>query len=253
MNSRTIIGIGALAAVCCTSPTWAESETREVDEFEEVSFALPFDVEFVASDELFVTLEGDEDTIEEIITEVKGDTLRISKESKWFDWSDEEVHVTVGYNKLSAISMSGSGDGFAEYIEADDMNIRIAGSASLEIDKLVCNDLAISISGSGDVNLNELEADSMGTKIAGSGDVDVAGQVVSQEISINGSGDHNARELRSQEAEVSIHGSGDVGVWTVASLSASVMGSGDIEYYGDPKLEERIRGSGTVERLGDEP
>jgi hypothetical protein len=253
MYSRTIIGISSIVAFCCAPLAWAESEQREVDEFEEVSFALPFDVEFVASDEFYVKLVGDEDTIDEIITEVKGDTLKIHKESKWFDWSDEEVQVTVGYNKLSAISMAGSGDGFAEEIEADDMNLRIAGSASLEINKLVCNDLKISIAGSGNVNLNELEADSMSTKIAGSGDVDVAGEVVSQEVSINGSGDHNARELRSQEADVSIHGSGDVGVWTVASLNASVMGSGDIEYYGDPKLEERIRGSGNIERLGDEP
>ena len=251
MNSKIIVGV--TIALLSASITWADTETRELDEFDSITFALPNSVEFVVSDEPFVTLEGDEDTIEEITTKVRGNALKISKESDWFDWSNKEVHVTIGYQKLSSITLAGSGDGFAKNMEADKLNLRIAGSASLELDGLTCNDLEISIAGSGNININDLEADSISTRIAGSGDVEVTGRVVSQKISIAGSGDLNARELRSQETEVNIKGSGDVEVWTVASLEANVMGSGDIEYYGDPKIRERIRGSGNLHRRGDIP
>lgn len=251
MNSKIMIGV--VMALLSAPLTWAETETREVDEFDAVNFALPFSVEFVVSDEPFVTLEGDEDTIEEITTKVRGGTLKITKDSDWFDWSDEEVHVTIGYQNLSSITLAGSGDGYAKNMEADKLTLRITGSAGLELDNLTCNDLEISIAGSGNVNINDLEADSISTRIAGSGDVEVTGRVVSQKISIAGSGDLNARELRAQETEVNIKGSGDVEVWTIASLDANVMGSGDIEYYGDPKVRERILGSGNLERRGDRP
>lgn len=243
--------IATLALLTAIPSTWAE--TRELSDFDAVAYMLPFDVEFVISDEPYVTLEGDQDTIDEVITEVEDGTLRITKNDGWFDWSDEEIYLTIGYQRLTAISMSGSGDGYAKEVEADDLSLRIAGSASLEIDSLICNDLEIKIAGSGNVNLNDLEADAMTTKIAGAGDVEVSGRVVSQSISISGSGDHNARDLRSQEADIKVQGSGDVEVWAVASLNAMVMGSGDIDYYGDPEINERIMGSGSVERRGDEP
>jgi len=239
------------ALVIAAPFTWAQE--REVGDFDGVKYALPFEVEFVAANDPYVRLEGDEDTIDEIVTEVNDGTLNIHKESSWFDLSDETVIVTVGYTNLSSINMSGSGDGYAEDMESEEMSLKIAGSANLEIDRLACNDLIISIAGSGDVNLNELEADTMHTKIAGSGSVEVVGRVVSQKISIAGSGDHMAGELRSQEADVSVAGSGDVEVWAMASLNAKVVGSGDIAYYGSPKVHEQIVGSGDLQHRGDTP
>jgi hypothetical protein len=179
MKSHIVIATLLTVSASCV---WAATETREVDEFEKVSFELPFNVEFVASDEPYVSFEGDADTIDEIITEVKGDTLKIHKDNKWFDWSDDEIHVTVGFENLSAIRMAGSGDGFAQDLQSDKMHLDIAGSAGLEIESLTCNDLEISIAGSGNINLNNLEADSMSTRIAGAGDVEVNGSVVSQNI-----------------------------------------------------------------------
>ncbi len=244
--------IAAVALLVGTN-AWAETEKRDMDEFTKIAYSLPFEVEFVVADEHFVTLEGDADTIDEITTEVDGDTLKIYKEDSWFDWSDETIVLTVGFEEVSSVRMSGSGDGFAEIFESDEFAIKIAGSALLEIEKLICNDLAIAIAGSGDVQLSDVEADTLTTSIAGSGNVDVSGRVVSQKISISGSGDHNARDLRSQEADISVRGSGDVEVWAVAELDASVMGSGDISYYGNPKVDESIMGSGSLERRGDEP
>ncbi len=242
-----------LVAMLASPAAWSATETRELDSFEAISFELPFNVEFVVSDEPFVTLEGDEDTMDEIITDVRKNTLKIRKENSWFDWSDEEVHVTVGYQQLSKITMAGSGDGFAEDMEADELALRIAGSADLEIDNLIANDLKISISGSGNVTLNALDADSISTSIQGAGDVELTGRVVSQKISISGSGDHNARDLHTQETDIKVQGSGDVEVWADASLNATIMGSGDIQYYGSPSLSERIMGSGNIQHRGDEP
>lgn len=229
------------------------ADTREVADFRVVSYALPSNVELVAAKDPYVLLEGDQDTIDEIITEVNGDTLNIRKDNRWFDWSDEEIFVTIGYTELSAVHMNGSGDAYAQELHADDLRIKISGSAGVEIDRLVSNDVGISISGSGNVNLNDLDADILRTDIAGSGNVDVGGSVVTQTITIAGSGDYKARELRSQEADVDIKGSGDAAVWALASLKVEIMGSGDIEYYGEPHLSKRIMGSGNIKHRGPAP
>lgn len=230
----------------------ADSETRVVDEFSEIKYMLPFDVEFVIADEHYVKLEGDEDTIEEIQTEVRGDTLRVYKENSWFNWSQGKVVITIGFSELEGITMAGSGDGFVELLEAEELTLKITGSANLEVETLEADEVKLSVAGSGNIEIEEADVDTIDSTIAGSGDITLAGRAITQDVSVNGSGDHQAEDLRTQETSASIRGSGDVTVWAEARLSASVVGSGDVEYYGSPEVKERIVGSGSLTQLDKE-
>ncbi len=247
--------ITAIILTLIAGVAYAATDRQDLDDFDRVVFALPYEVDFVVADEPFVTFEGDEDAIQDIIVEQKGDTLKLRREEKWFGWSDSkgDVVVTIGYQELEAITMAGSGDGHAELLEGDELKLSITGSANIEVDKVAANEVDISIAGAGNVEIHDLSADSISSKIAGSGDIELSGRVVTQKISIAGSGDHQAGELRTQETTASIRGSGDIAVWAEARLSANVAGSGDIEYYGDPELEERIYGSGDLVRIGSSP
>ncbi|MFT7651544.1 MAG: hypothetical protein ACI9ON_000639 [Limisphaerales bacterium] len=242
-----------LAMLAFALPAFAATEKIELDAFTEVTFTLPFEVEFVNADEHYITLEGDADSIEEIRTRVKGDNLKVYKDNSWFDWNNDNIVVTIGYQTLDAITLAGSGDGFAELLEAEEFTLRITGSSNMEIESMKVDELEISIAGSGNVEVHKLDADKVNSKIAGSGDIELAGRVVSQEISISGSGDHDAGELRSQETTASVRGSGDIRVWAEANLAVSIVGSGDLKYYGEPILKERIVGSGSIVHLGSEP
>lgn len=243
--------LGAVAVISATH-AYADEETREVEEFTTISYSLPFAVDFVEAGEHYVKLEGDEDTISEIETEVRGNTLKVYKENSWFDWSDGKVVLTIGYTELEAITMAGSGDGHAESLENDEITLKITGSANLEIEALAADEVYLSIAGSGNVDIENADVDTIESKIAGSGDIAISGRAVAQEISISGSGDHQAQDLKTQETSASVRGSGDVTVWAESHLSASVVGSGDIEYYGAPEIKERIMGSGSVVQLDDE-
>ena len=245
----TLAATAALAGL----QAWAASEKRETGDFTEVGYHLPYEVTFVTADEPYVLMEGDEDSIEKITIEEKGDRLLLKREDpSWFNWSDDEkdVIITIGYVALDAIKMSGSGDGYAEAIDAGDFAISIAGSAELEIENLKADEVSISIAGSGDAKVNNLEADEVASSIAGSGDIELGGEANAQSIKIAGSGDYDAAELRSQEADASISGSGDIVVWSVATLDASIMGSGDIGYYGNPDVSQRVMGSGEISSRG---
>ncbi len=248
----------ALCALCLALPAYAVTDLRETDEFDSIYYALPYDVEFEVADEHYVRFEGDEDEIDNIELEVDGDRLELRhEESSWFSWSNDvdkdAVVVTVGYVAIDELTMAGSGDGFAEILEADLFEIVIAGSARLEVNDLEANDLEVTIAGSGDLEVHSLETDTIECTIAGSGDVELAGDTNAQEVSIAGSGDYDAGELRAQETEATTRGSGDIVVWTESRLKATIMGSGDIEYYGDPDVRRSIMGSGDLHRVADEP
>lgn len=251
--SRNLWSILALIAITAAPGVHAAEETRDLEDFDSVSFLLPYEVEFVQTDEPFITFEGDEDVIDEIITRIKGGTLKVYRKESWFNWSSGDVVVTLGYTTLKALTMAGSGDGYAKSIDAETFTLNITGSANMEVDSLRADELKISVAGSGNALVNELDADSVDAKIAGSGDIELAGRVNSQQISISGSGDHDAAALRTQETTASVRGSGDIEVWAEARLAASLVGSGDVRYYGDPDVKEKIVGSGTMVRLGEEP
>lgn len=239
-----------------TQTLWGAEKTQNLDPFSRVAYSLPFEVQFVTANEPYIQFEGDEDTIDDIITKVDGDTLRIKREERWLNlsnWDNDDVIVTVGFVELEHITMSGSGDGYAEELSADHLRLSISGSASMELAECNADEVEISIAGSGDVDISSLEADSVRTRIAGSGDIKLQGRVISQSISIAGSGDHEAPELKTQETKARISGSGDILVWAQAKLDATVMGSGDIEYYGDATVKEQVMGSGEITHLGSAP
>jgi hypothetical protein len=238
--------IAALLLTVLSTNLWAESRT--VEEFSAISYPLSFDVEFVAGSEHRVDFEGDQDTIDDIKTTVSKGTLQLSKNNGWFNWSDGDVSIIITYVKLDAITMSGSGDGFAAIIDADKFNITINGSAGFEVEQVNCNDLTLRVSGSGNIDLYNLSVDSVDASISGSGDIELTGNTVLQTVAITGSGDYSARELRSQEASVKITGSGDAQLWAEATLDAKVIGSGDIVYYGNPSEKTSVTGSGNIEQ-----
>ncbi len=254
LSHRTLCTIIFIAISVVTSKVaLADTEQRQLSEFNSVTYSLPYSVEFLAADEHYVLLTGDKEAIDKIITKVNANKLKISSKKSWFNWSNEEVLVTVGYVNLDAISMTGSGDGFAKELASNELRLRITGSSDLKIESVNTDILQVTLTGSGDITINDVEADSIESRITGSGSIDLSGRVIAQDIAITGSGDHYAPELRSQETTVKIHGSGDAEVWAEARLNISITGSGDIEYYGNPSVTDRITGSGDLIRLGGQP
>ena len=249
MSKQTLLG-ALSTALTLTGAAHAADERRDVDTFYAINYALPFEVEFVQGDQEYVLLEGDEDVIEDVITEIKDGTLRVYRRDRWFNWNDGKIVVTIGFEEIDSLALAGSGDGFVERIDSEDLTLAISGSASLEAEEVSAKALLLKIAGSGDVSIADLDADSISTKIAGSGDIELAGRSDEQEITIAGSGDYDGRRLRSDASDISIKGSGDVEVWAESQLDVSIMGSGDVRFYGDPTITERINGSGSVEPRG---
>lgn len=209
------------------------TEERQVGEFEEVALSGWFNVELVDGKEGEITIRGEENLLEYLVTEVDKGVLQIKEEKgynlKPSSWKDG-IRITVAVATISGVSLSGSGD-----LESSTI--------------LVTDEFDASLSGSGDVNI-EVEADEVEARLSGSGDLEIAGKTKSLEVRVSGSGDVDAADLEAKEVDVVVSGSADVQVYATDYLKARVSGSGDVTYKGNPKKRDtKVSGSGEVTKM----
>jgi hypothetical protein len=204
---------------------------REVGSYDKVNVGGFFDVELVAGDEGTITLEGESNLLDYIITEVQGNALKIKVEKgKNLKPSNRMmIKITVPFRDLDEVTLAGSGD--------------VIGS-----DLIKANNFHAAVAGSGDLVL-EVEASTIDSRVAGSGDLTLSGSTRDLEASVAGSGDIHASKLDAKNVDARVAGSGDISVRCSDSLKARVSGSGDIEYSGNPsKQDTKVSGSGDISR-----
>lgn len=205
---------------------------RSVGDYDGVSLAGWFDVDLVAGNEGEITLKGESNLLEHIITEVKDGVLVIKTEKgmelKPSSWNSG-IMITVPIESISSVSLSGSGD--------------IVGKTTIETERF-----STRIAGSGDITL-AVRAKEVEASLSGSGDINLSGRTTDFDVMVSGSGDIKAYELEAEFVKATVSGSADIKVTANQSIDAKVSGSGDIHYRGNPKkINSKSSGSGDISR-----
>lgn len=228
-----------------------EVENRTTSSYDAIKISGFFDVELVQGDEGNIVIEGENNLLSYIETEVRNRTLSV-KVIKGFRLKPsygKNILVTVPIESVHKIALTGSGHVEGKTtISNENLELSIAGSGEMNLD-VSAEEIESNIAGSGDLELNG-NAQIWNASIAGSGDITLTGKVENRlDISISGSGDVVADQLKANDVEISISGSGDVSVHCDGTLRTSVSGSGDIRYSGSPTIEKvSTSGSGSVTR-----
>ncbi|WP_425075596.1 head GIN domain-containing protein [Psychroserpens sp. S379A] len=203
--------------------------TRTTSDYDGIKCAGSFDYVLVSGTEGNITLEGESNLLEYIVTEVKDNQLIIKtkKNISLKPSNNKTIKVTIPFKDISSVALAGSGDLWTE-------------------DVINSTNFEVALAGSGDIVL-DLNASNTEGKVAGSGDLTLKGNTNKLEAKVAGSGDFHGFNLQSNHTEVSVAGSGDAEVVSNESLKARVAGSGDIEYRGNPKTEDtKVSGSGSI-------
>ena len=205
--------------------------TRTTGDYEGVKCAGSFDYILVAGTEGKITLEGEENLLEYVITEVKGDNLiiKVKDKANIRTSMNKTIKITIPFKDINSVSLAGSGDLWNE-------------------DKINATNFDVSLAGSGDVTL-DISANSISSSLSGSGDLNLKGNTENLEVNVSGSGDFDGSKLESNYTDVSLAGSGDAEVVSHKSIKARVAGSGDIQYRGNPEKEDtKVAGSGSISK-----
>lgn len=246
-------------------------EVRDVASFTEISFGFPGKLYLKQGSPQRVELEGDQDVLEEVETEVSGGRLKIGKEGKWFDWNNnDKITVYITVPTIEAVAVSGSGDIIGQTkIRTNDLDVNVSGSGSLSLDVEANGKVDANVSGSGDMDLKghfeSFESDVSGSGrvvfaatidaladfgISGSGKIEASGSADMVKANISGSGKVLAADLETNRCDIRISGSGDVEISVKNELDANISGSGSVSYRGNPKkVNSNASGSGKVRKM----
>ncbi|WP_439132709.1 head GIN domain-containing protein [Polaribacter sp.] len=215
-NSKKIKGNGNVITVKRTTP-----------DYDGIAVGGSFDVVLIEGKEGNIKIEGEENIIPYVETEVHGNTLKIKYKKNTNIRTTKRLTVTVTYNDIDAISLGGSG------------NVSCMGT-------LKANDLKTSLGGSGNITL-AVDADEVTANIGGSGNIKLEGNSNDLTCSIAGSGSIKAYELKTDNLSATIAGSGSIRTTVNRKIKAKVVGSGSIYYKGNPtNIDSKSIGSGDI-------
>ncbi len=238
MKKQLITIIIILLSVTINAQSWWSSKkvkgngnvitkTRTIDSFDKVSIGGSFDVNLIDGREGKITIEGEENLLPYIETEVRNGKLKVQFKENTNIRTTRKLTVTIPFEDIEAVSLGGSGNvTVKKRIEADDA--------------------AFSIGGSGNIIAN-VDANTVKASIGGSGNIKLKGKTDNFKCSLAGSGSIKAYDLNANSLKASIAGSGSVQTSVSSKIKANVVGSGSVYYKGNPKLiDTNSIGSGDV-------
>ncbi len=172
-------------------------EDRDVSGFTRIQVKGAIDLELTAGKEFSVHIKSRADRLEDVITEVDGDTLIIDMDDKGRRsfWNNTNVEVTITMPELRELEVLGAVDGELHDIKSDELSIDIRGAAEVEVEG-TCGTLTLDVKGAGDID---------------------------------------ADDLKCENVEVDVKGAGSATVYASQSIDANVAGVASISVYGNPK------------------
>lgn len=201
------------------------TKTLNLDNFTSFGMGVSGNVYFKQGNRQSVTVEGQQNIIDLLSTEVNDQHWKIKFDRNVRNLKGFKVYITIP--ELTGIGLSGSGDIIGEnrFSNLGNVNLKLSGSGNINVD---------------------LDASDIRSQISGSGNINLAGSSRNHTAQISGSGNINGGDFSTNDCEVRISGSGNVKMDIRDSLYAAISGSGDVRYSGNPSVKKRISGSGRV-------
>jgi hypothetical protein len=162
-----------------------KSEQRSVPAFNSVDISGAYDVQIVAQKEQSVEIEGDDNLLPLIKTEVKGNVLTISNDQSLS--TRGKLRLRISTPKLDGITTSGASDITASNVKSDAFKIDISGAGSFKVSG-EAKTLEVKLSGAGELDAKDLHAEKVNLTSSGAANADV---YASEELHVNASGAGN--------------------------------------------------------------
>ena len=199
------------------------SKERKIGEdFSRVKVSSGIDLYIKQGNKTELTVEADENLHDYIITEVRGDQLKIYVDGNIWRAKARKVYLTViSIEELKATSGS---DVFSQgVIKAKDLDLSTSSGADMRI---------------------EIDAYNVTTHSSSGSDLRVSGKANTHETSASSGSSINAYGLESKEVTAKVSSGADIGVFASESINARASSGGDIRYKGNPEKVNKKTSSG---------
>ena len=216
-----------------------KTETRELGAFTCISMRGIGKIFINQGKEQKVAIEGDEITINRIMTNVADGKLVIDIGRDWVE------KLSAGFDFLSSHDIR-------FHITVKELEeLEITGVAEVEAKDIKTKNLVLKMIGASSVKVFNLNADSLKTDIPGAGKIVVDGKVDDLSVTLAGAGTFSGHKLKSKTAKVTLSGVGSAQIWVTGELDVTIAGVGTVEYYGNPLIKQSVTMLGKVTSMGD--
>lgn len=200
------------------------TDTRAVsDEFTRVSASEGLMVYVTQADDFSIEVEGDDNIIDLIRTDIKNGKLRIHAEEN-IGRATKNIYVSLP--KITELhASSGSHLETKNTVKSNELVIDGSSGAVLEVDVVA---QGLEIDASSGANL------------------DIAGTTDSADVDVSSGGNINAKDLESRTCNADASSGGNIKIQVSKSLIADASSGGNISYSGEPNVEKKKSVSGSV-------
>ncbi len=222
------------------------TEDRVISNFEGIEVNGSFDVYVDTSMETSVLIEADENLLDLIKTQVRGNNLVIDTYRDRCLRSSHGIKIFVSTPQIDELILNGSGKIDCGDFESTELHVDIEGSGDIKLNYAKIDEGNFEITGSGFIS-GTVDTYSADINISGSGEINLDGTAHVADMKITGSGNIKTSEFYTDNCSVKITGSGNAYVFASDLLEARITGSGTVYYYGNPaNVVKEITGSGKI-------
>jgi Putative auto-transporter adhesin, head GIN domain len=206
-------------------------DVRKKRDFTGVISDIPMDIIVRQSPIFKVSIEGQKNISDLIITKIEEGNLVISLKYGYIIENLDQLTIQVEAPIFTYFGVTNKGE------------IRIDGA-------LVGGNLEIISSGLGSFNSTQVQYGAVKVRVSGRGDVNLSGISERTDLAMSGSGTLKTDNLSAKLARCKVSGTGKIFCLVTDELDASISGSGTIQYTGNPpKIKKGGSGSRNIEAL----
>lgn len=217
-------------ALCLPAPALAAERGYSVTDFDRIRVDGPYRVTVTNGRSPSVRAVGSAAAIDAVKIEVQGRTLLIRRSvSSWGGYpgrAEGAVELKVTAHGLRAASLAGSG--------------------SLEIDRMRAPSVDLALIGAGSLRVAAVETDRLRLSASGSGAAAVAGKAAIADYSLSGTAGLDASKLLGRDVKLFSSGPGNATAFAERTVAVTASGSGAVTILGKAACTVKATGSGTV-------
>ncbi len=202
------------------------TDSRPVsEEFTRVSASEGLMVYVTQADDFKIEVEGDDNIIDLIRTDIKNGKLRIHAEK---NIGRATKNIFVSLPKITELrASSGSHLETKNTVNSNELAVDGSSGAVLEVD-LIAQELEIDASSGANLDIN--------------------GQADNANVDVSSGGNINAKDLETKTCSADASSGGNIKIQVSESLMADASSGGNISYSGEPTVEQKKSVSGSVHK-----
>jgi hypothetical protein len=202
-------------------------QERHVSSFNAIDVSGAFDVYLSQGSTQSVIVEADDNLMNLIKTEVKGNTLEISNKEPIGHAKSLKIYLTV--TDLKEIQLSGA--------------VNIQTQTKLKVD-----DLSIDVSGATDSKM-DFDVQKLKVDCSGGSKLHFSGSAIVASFDVSGAVDLFAFDMVTEKMDLGISGAGKAEVNVTKEFNADISGAASVRYKGNPeKISQDVSGAGSIKK-----